>query len=158
MKLLEILLLLFCFATSLSGCKEDDEYLITCTDGQVSYQLLNGSLNPGARLKEFDREDSMIVRVIQTEDELFGNLQISFLKTKIDFKRETLLVGVVRTHSLAQVVEQQVESKCASGEIILRTVVGIGGLSVADNVHIFAIVPKISPDTRVRLVAQKIKL
>jgi hypothetical protein len=156
MKLLKIILILVCLVCVLSGCKEEENYLITCTDGQLNYRLLNGDLNPGARLKEFDRDDSMIVTMIRTEDELFSNLQISFLETKIDFKRETLLVGVVRTHSLAQVIEQQVESRCASREIILRTVVRIGGVPSTDYVHIFAIIPKISAETRVRLVTQKI--
>lgn len=156
MKLTAAALSIACIVISLSGCQEEDEYVISCTDGQVAFQHLNGELNPGARLKEFDREDTMTVRVIQSEDELFGKLQISFLKTKIDFKRETLLVGVVRTHSLAQVVDQQVESKCASDEIIFRATVGIGGIPSTGYVHVFAIVPKISFKTKVRLIPVKI--
>ena len=156
-KLIATTLTFVCLVTSLSGCQEDEKYVISCTDGQVAFQLLNDDLNPGARLKEFDREDTITVRVIQSADELFDKLQIPFLKSKIDFKRETLLVGVVRTHSLAQVVDQQVESRCTSDEIILRATVGIGGIPATGFVHVFAIVPKISSGTKVRLIPVRIR-
>ena len=80
-------------------CREDD-YTLTCSDGPVNYRLLNDNLNPGGRLKDFDPDNSLNVKIIQTDDELFRYLEIPFLRTKIDFKKETLLVGNISIPSL----------------------------------------------------------
>ena len=157
MKELKAILLVACIAAFSTGCKEDEAYVITCSDGPVKYRLLNDDLNPGVQLKDFDRDSSLTVRVIQNADALFSTLSYSFLRSKIDFKKETLLVGVVRTHSLGGVVAQNVSSNCTSNEIVLQTTIKIGGGAAIDHVPVCAIVPKISDETSVRVVVDRIE-
>ena len=151
MKRWKTIALAICMGNVLAGCR-DEPYVVTCSDGPVNYRMLNDDLNPGASLKEPSSSDTITVRVIQTADELFNHVHVGFLRTKIDFEKETVLVGMVRTHSLAMVSAQQVESKCASNEIVLRATVKVGGVPSHDRVHVLAIVPKISDQTRVRFL------
>ena len=156
MKCLISVLIQICLVLSFVGCKEEKPQIAACSDGPVNYRLLNENLNPVAYLKNFNQEDSLTVEVIQTADELFSELRIPFLESKIDFQKETLLVGIVRTHSLGGVISQSVEHQCAKKEIRWHATVKVGTIPSTGFVHVFAIIPKIADETTVRLIAERI--
>ncbi|CAG5074657.1 hypothetical protein DYBT9623_05344 [Dyadobacter sp. CECT 9623] len=133
-----------------AGCKEDP-YVITCKDGLVEYQeLMNGELVSFMNVKDADK---VIQRVIRSRSELEQSLDLSRVNARIDFKEKTLLAGRIYSSQRANLIRQEVTSDCKREEITYSITLKYHQyLPESGYTKFFAIIPKISDKTKVKLI------
>ena len=139
----------------LFNCKEDP-YIYVCKEGIVEYQLLAPFEEPNHSLKNLDAppdiKGSSVNLLIESEDEYRTYVSSKRVLPKIDFKRQTLLAGMSYNTTIAVVVGQQILSKCSSNEIFFTIDQKFGNQQIGGVTYYFAIIPKMSVETKVRFV------
>ncbi|WP_138367078.1 hypothetical protein [Dyadobacter luticola] len=133
-------------------CKEPEPYVITCTDGIIPYSE-TGGFNKTFRFKD-DAPEKMKERsaVIQSQIEFDSYLDpTSFGNSpQIDFDSKTLLVGRRYNGQQPFVVSQEVTSDCGKKMIEYRVKLKSGSATVTGTAYYYAVIPKISDDTKVQ--------
>jgi hypothetical protein len=127
------------------GCKSQEPYVYVCKDGSVNIQEV-----PNLRhLQNTSSKDTLTTLVIRTEEQ-YRKYVVDRL-AKIDFSKETLLAGHVRTPMPGRVVAQRVTSSCASNKLVydVEIKVNIDGITASDQVPFFVKIPKIPESTNV---------
>lgn len=135
----------------INSCKEEEPYIHKCEDGVVKFELLNEDLNPGARLKDPGNFD-INYEIIQSDDELFQKLFISYLKKKIDFKTKSLIVISIENVTRASVMAQNVTANCARNRLTITADLRYWSTPVGGIDYVFAIAPKIPYDTGIEFI------
>ena len=135
----------------LNSCKEEEPYVFQCKDGAVKFELLNEDLNPMARLKDPGNFD-INYEVIQSDDELFQKLFITYLKKKIDFKTKSLIVISIENVTRASVMAQSVTANCARNKLTITADLRYWSAPDSGIDYVFAIVPKIPYNTGIEFI------
>ncbi|GLU51258.1 hypothetical protein [Dyadobacter frigoris] len=131
------------------NCKPSEPYVYVCHDGLIDYEKVES-------LRHFQSiinpNDSLVTLVIRTDEDY--KKYIVDRQEKIDFSNKTLLAGRIRTPMSGYIARQSVKSYCISGEIYfdVQYVVNKDGITVFSEVPFYAIIPKISEETKVRFI------
>lgn len=126
------------------GCKSEEPYVYVCKDGSVNIQEV-----PNLRHLQNTSNDTLTTLVVRTEEQ-YRNYVVDRL-AKIDFSKETLLVGRVRTPMPGRVIVQRVTSSCASNKLVydVEIKVSIDGTTAFAQIPFFIKIPKIPESTNV---------
>ncbi|WAC14614.1 hypothetical protein [Dyadobacter pollutisoli] len=145
----------FCFLfLMLVGCKEETPYVITCSDGAVPIEQFSGRFTSVFRFK--NDIDSLKQRkfVIRNEIEWRSYIEGSSFGglPELDFERKTIILGRKFHSTNSPLVEQNIVSNCESKELTYHVTMKEGNEAVNGNTYYYAIIPKISDDTKVNVV------
>lgn len=142
----------FLILSMVCACKPNEPYVYVCRDGLIDYQKTD-------KLRYFQSiinpKDSLVTLVIRTDDDYKKN--IADRLEKIDFSNKTLLAGRIRAGMPGYVAKQSVKSYCTAKEIYfdVEYVVNIAGETVISEIPFYAIIPKISEETKVRFIIHR---
>jgi hypothetical protein len=139
-------IIVFGLLNTIAGCKSNEPYVYVCKDGIIDIQEVTN-------LKHFQStinpRDSLATLVIRTEQE-YRNYIVDRL-ANIDFSRETLLAGRVRTAMPGRLITQSVTSSCASNNLVydIKIKVNAEGTTAYAETPFFVTIPKIPESTNV---------
>jgi hypothetical protein len=140
----------FCCLSILAfiACHEESPYVYSCQDGPVNFELFNEDLNPGAYLNHVGTT-KLDYNIIQDESDMYEKLYIIYLRKKVDFKTNSLIVISVNGGGKTYVVNQTVEANCDKHKLIINATMTCG-ICTDDGVsYVFVIVPKIPSNTTI---------
>jgi hypothetical protein len=146
--------LILAISALISGCKEEEPYVITCMDGPVTFELLRNQLNPPERLQHLNDKDTITTLIIQAEEQYYNYLNRGEGLPAINFKEKTLLAGRVFSGLVAPIVKQTVDSDCMAKTVTLTLTMKYASTPIAGFTHYYAIVPKISDDTKLKVLVK----
>jgi hypothetical protein len=139
-------IIVFGLLNTIAGCKSNEPYVYVCKDGIIDIQEVTN-------LKHFQSTinptDSLATLVIRTEEE-YRDFIVDRL-ADIDFSRETLIAGRVRTAMPGRVITQSVTSFCASNNLVydVKIKVNTDGTTAYAEIPFFITIPKIPESTNV---------
>lgn len=151
-----IIIGLYLLSSIFITCKDDGPVETECVDGPLKYELLNDVLNPQASLKN-PGPSSMNSLIIQSENEMYQNLDIVFLHKKIDFNKKSLIVVSFKTNPPVTVLSQSIVANCNSKKIHITVEVRNTSVSVDAVNLVFAIVPKLKSGTSIEFIPEYVK-
>ena len=150
MKKLAVFLLLL---TIFSCTEEDAPYIITCSDGIVPIENFPGNFEDAFKFR--NDIDSMEQRkfVIQSDTE-WESYVTSIYGTglpSVDFSKKTVIIGRLYHSIKSSITKQEIVSDCGKKEIYYKISLLEGSAADTGNAYFYAIIPKISEDTRVKI-------
>jgi hypothetical protein len=131
----------------IAGCGAPEEpYVYVCKDGPLNVQEVT---NLRYFQSTINGEDSLATLVIRT-DEKYKKYIVDRV-VNIDFSKETLLCGRLRSGLPGHVIKQTVTSSCASNNLVYDVEIKVGrdGIAAITEIPFFVRIPKISDSTRV---------
>lgn len=139
-------IIVFGLLNTIAGCSSNEPYVYVCKDGIIDSQK---AINLKHFQSTINPADSLAILVIRTEEE-YRNYIVDRL-VNIDFSRETLLAGRVRTAMPGRVISQSVTSSCASNNLVydVKIKVNTGGITAYAETPFFITIPKIPESTKV---------
>lgn len=102
-----------CLILLTAGCKDPSPYIITCQDGEISFERICCNLN----LKNINDSKQFTSLVIQSQAELEHYVVAFRQLPEIDFTRKTLLAGLANSNTQAKLVKQELIADCDSNKI-----------------------------------------
>ncbi|WP_159471646.1 hypothetical protein [Dyadobacter sp. 3J3] len=147
-----VLKLPFLILILLWNCKPTEPYVYVCEDGFMDYET-------GESIRHFQSiinpKDSLVTLVIKTDADY--KKYIVDTPQKVNFSNQTLLVGRIHTPMPGSVVKQSIKSHCISNEIYfdVQYKVNIDGTANESEVPFYAVIPRISEETRVRFIIHR---
>lgn len=126
--------------------KEDEPFVSPCQDGLIKFDLFNDELNPKVRFKELGVFKEKY-ELIQSEHEMYEQLEIDYLKTKIDFKRKSLIVISVKLTTHAQVTAQNITADCTNNKLRVKADLRYGSEAREGVSYVLAVITKVPVGT-----------
>lgn len=145
------LIALFLLGIILSSCQEEKPYVYQCEDGPVKFELFNDELNAKVRFKDLGSFD-MQYKIIQSEHQMYQDLEILYLKNKIDFNSKSLVVISVKLTTYAQVMTQNIVANCKGNGLTVSAQLRYGSQPRDGVSYVCAIIPKVPLNTKIEFI------
>lgn len=142
------ILLLGCI---LYTCKDENPYFNQCQDGPIKFELFNDELNPKVSFKDLSSFDTQY-KIIQSERQMYQDLEILYFRNKIDFTTKSLIVISIKLNTYAQVLSQNIIAHCPSNKFAISAELRYGSQPREGISYVLAIIPKVSSDTRIEFL------
>jgi hypothetical protein len=146
-------ILSICISLLSFNCEKDET---ECEGEQtpIPFELLEGKEDKLCVLKNIDDERPQVDLIIQTQDDYEKYIECSGILASINFSDKTLLAGRLKTSYEDKIIMQSYTQDCK--RYVFHVEIGLGVAAAPSNVFYFAIVPKITDESKVMFDIQYI--